>query len=390
MIARGVAPLNAEGAAPRCDAAINAAASIIFSISLGMLSVAVPLLALHSGYGAALVGVLVALSATVQLVTRAFMGVMMRHAPDKLFIILAAVLIAASCGLLVVSQSLAGFVGSLAMQGMARAFFFTASYTHAVRISPSSVRAITAVNLASGIGGFIGPALAGGLIELSGHVTLAVGMAIGLTGVVPGLLLRRLSPLRGAPQSRVDRIQRQPGVRAGVWMASVAGAWKGVLDSFVPIVLSMASQSAATIGLLVAVANAALFVGTGLSVIVRRAGIRGALMIGIGGAAVGIACLGPLAPFTLGAAIALACSGLGAGALQTVGPAVAAESVGAEQKGDAITLVGLARAATLLMAPLGMAGLVILVPVMAACVITGSIMALPMLARLERRAPGGG
>jgi MFS family permease len=85
---------------------MNAAASAIFSVSLGMLGVGIPLLALHAGYNAAQVGLLVALSAIAQLVTRSVMGMMMRKLPEKIFAIVAALLIALSCGLIAASLSL--------------------------------------------------------------------------------------------------------------------------------------------------------------------------------------------------------------------------------------------------------------------------------------------
>ena len=167
-------------------------------------------------------------------------------------------------------------------------------------------------------------------------------------------------------------------------MGAVAGSWKGLLDSFVPIVLTFASQTAATIGLLVAVANAALFIGTGMASLVRRAGLRGSLVIGVAAAAIGMGTLGPLAGYTVAAAAMLALSGLGAGVLQTVGPGVAAESVPPDQKGDAITLVGLARAAALFLAPMGMSGVVLVVPVTGAFVVASVVMALPTLSTLRK------
>ena len=376
--------LHLGRSAKRRDAAMNAAASAIFSVSLGMLGVGIPLLALHAGYNAAQVGLLVALSAIAQLVTRSVMGMMMRKLPEKIFAIVAALLIALSCGLIAASLSLLAFLASQVAQGMARACFFTATHTHAVRVSDNPVRAITNVNLASGIGGFAGPALAGILLEVSGQVTMTVGMLIGLAGMIPGLLLLHLPPFQSHRYKGADRAMGQPGVQSGIWMGAVAGSWKGLLDSFVPIVLTFASQTAATIGLLVAVANAALFIGTGMASLVRRAGLRGSLVIGVAAAAIGMGTLGPLAGYTVAAAAMLALSGLGAGVLQTVGPGVAAESVPPDQKGDAITLVGLARAAALFLAPMGMSGVVVVVPVTGAFVVASVVMALPTLSTLRK------
>ena len=89
----------------------------------------------------------------------------------------------------------------------------------------------------------------------------------------------------------------------------------------------------------------------------------------------GLAAVGPFAGLTAPVAIALAISGIGAGVLQTVGPAIAAEKVHPEERGDALALTGTFRATALFLSPLGMAGLVTLVPVTAALLAAGLLAA---------------
>jgi MFS family permease len=84
--------------------------------------------------------------------------------------------------------------------------------------------------------------------------------------------------------------------------------------------------------------------------------------------------------------LVLALSGLGAGALQTVGPAVATDAVHPEERGEAIAAAGTFRAAALFAAPLAIAGAITVVPLAAAMAVVGVAIAAPAL-RATRRAP---
>ncbi len=130
-----------------------------------------------------------------------------------------------------------------------------------------------------------------------------------------------------------------------------AGAWRGLLSSYVPVALDAARQPASTIGVLVSVANGASVVG---SAVVARACYRRMVRAFVfatlaTGVATGLVALAADAPWA--AAALLAVSGLGAGALQTVGPAIAADSVHREERGEAIAAAGTFRAAALFAAP---------------------------------------
>jgi hypothetical protein len=84
-----------------------------------------------------------------------------------------------------------------------------------------------------------------------------------------------------------------------------------------------------------------------------------------------------MASMALAAAAALAVSGLGAGILQTVGPAIAADEVAAEERGDALALTGTYRAAALFLAPIGMAGLLLFIPLTASLIAAGLLITAP-------------
>lgn len=380
----GVPSAGVDGA--RRDAVASFVGAIIFAVGLGIASVAVPLLALRVGYSAAEVGVIVAISAVSQMVTRLFMGAMMRRVPDKVFVVVSAASLALSCGALVVSTTWLVVTVSQLLQGLARAFFWTGTQTHAVRMSDSAVGALARVNLASGLGQIAGPLAAGLLIAFSPQLALGVAGGISALGLVTALLLVRLDPF--APRSKHGgqvRIWRRPGVNAACWASASAGAWRGLLGSYVPVALDHARQSSTTIGALVAVANGAQVAGSTVSGRMRGAGLRWSLVLGILASGIGVALVGPLADIAVLTALVLAISGIGAGALQTVGPAVASDSVGPEERGEAIASTGTFRAAALLMAPFAAAGLVTVVPLSAAIVTAGLLITVPVIGVVRLR-----
>ena len=111
----------------------------------------------------------------------------------------------------------------------------------------------------------------------------------------------------------------------------------------------------------------------------RRVGIRFSLVFGVLTAGAGLAAVGLLAEFVLITGAVLALSGIGAGILQTVGPALASESVHPEEKGEAIASTGTFRASALFVAPAGTAGLVTIIPTGMAMLAVGVLIALPAL-----------
>lgn len=377
-------PSSGDPRGYRKDRILGGVASGLFSVALGIVSVAVPLLALSTGYDATQVGILVALSAVSQLLTRSMMARMMRRLPDKFFVVSAAALIAVSSGMLALSTTIFAFLAAQLLQGAARAFFFTGNQTHAVRVSSSAVKGLTTVNLAGGVGALLGPALAGLLAESSAQTALAVAVVLGAVTAIPAWLLLRLPPF-DEDERGSGRIFRRPGVGSACWAGATSGSWRGLLDSYVPVALALAGQSASTIGLLVSVANGAALIGSGLAGWVRRAGVHGSLVIGILATGVGTAFLGAVAGSMIAAACALAISGFGAGLLQTIGPATATEAVHPEERGDAIASVGLFRASALFGAPLGMAGMVLIAPVSVAFLVVGALVSVPMFLAWPKR-----
>lgn len=152
------------------------------------------------------------------------------------------------------------------------------------------------------------------------------------------------------------------------------------MDGLVPAALQTARHSAVTVGVVVSVANAAAVVGS--AAVARTtpgatARIYAACTLagGLGMAAFGVATEDPVA-----AAAALAVPALGAGALQTLGPALASAAVGAGEQGDAIAVYGTVRAVAMFAAPLGVAVLVTSVALAPALLVTGALLCAPSAA----------
>jgi MFS family permease len=164
-------------------------------------------------------------------------------------------------------------------------------------------------------------------------------------------------------------------VDVGCWAGVSAGAWRGLLSSYVPVALDAARQPASTIGVLVSVANGASVVGSALVGRVRGRWVARSFVLGTlaTGAATGLVALAAEAWWA--AAALLAVSGLGAGALQTIGPAIATDSVHPEERGEAIAAAGTFRAAALFAAPLAVAGAIAVIPLTVAMGLTGALIA---------------
>ena len=367
-----------------------AATSAGYSFALGAASVALPLQAVAVGYTAVEVGVLTAVSAVSQMVTRVFLGIAMRRVPDWLIIAVACALLSLSCLVVVATSAVVPFLVAQLLQGVSRACFWTGSQTHVVRGEGSSIKALASINLVGNLGLLSGPVVAGLLIGDDARLALVVAAGGALAALAPASRLHRLPPFR-------KLVVRQPGhiwQRAGVWdgchAGITAGAWRALLGSYVPLALVHAGQSATTVGALVAIANAAAILGAWLvRHLADEARVRRVLFLCTPITGIAVAASGPLAPSAGLAAIALSLSGVAAGALQTLGPAIAADAVHREERGEAIAATGAFRAASLFVTPLATAGLVAVVPIGTALVVVGVLMALPVGRRARIRPVAG-
>lgn len=357
-----------------------------------MASVALPLVAVRSGYSVGAVGVLTAASAVAQFSTRLMLGAAMRRWPDRYLVTAAALLLTLSNVSVGLSRSVVPFLLAELLQGIARACFWTGSQTHMVRRS-ASVRSLSVVNVSAAVGALIGPVLAGVLSESSPVLALRVAAFVAASALVPSLLLERFPPFARSTHQAPSPLWRRPGGSTGCWGSAVAGAWRGLLGSYVPVALQAAGQSAAVIGALAAVGNAAALLGSAAVGRLRSAPVRRTFLASLLATGAGTAAIAATAGMAPVAGTALALSGLGVGALTVLSPAVATEAVEADRRGDAIVTTGIFRAGALFATPMAMAGLAGVIALGPAMAIIGAVLALPVvtlrsLAVLPAAVPG--
>jgi MFS family permease len=140
-----------------------------------------------------------------------------------------------------------------------------------------------------------------------------------------------------------------------------------------------------TIGGVVALANTATVAAAWAGRWSRATHFVLPLTVGILVTGLGVAVFGVTTEVVGLAAVALVISGLGMGLLQTIGPAVAADSVHEDERAEAIAAVGLYRASATFLAPFGVATLVLLMPLSYALVAVGGVMALPATYTMRAR-----
>ena len=354
----GAAPGGGASPVPRREIAGQYAGAMLFSLSLGMTVVAYPLFVIDQGRSATVAGVLVGFSAATQVLTRSRLGSVMRVMSNSDVVTAAAVLLGLAVGLLVFESGLVALVVSAAVQGVARACFWTGNQVQIVRSPRSTSRAIATLNMVATVGMLIGPAAGGMIAQSSYRAAFAVASAVALAGIAPTLVLSRPPPFARVGGHSYRQLLRNPGVRVGIWASAAVGAWRGLLGSYVPIGLDAAGSSETAIGVVVAVANGAAAVGGYLAV--DTEGSRVASGVARWGAvtAVATAFVGFELPVALIAA-ALVAGGAAIGLLQVLAITAVGEAVRPELQGDAVTIAGVARGVTLSGAPLGVAALLV-------------------------------
>ncbi|CAH0149023.1 MFS transporter [Microbacterium sp. Bi121] len=337
----------------------------LFSVSLGMATVLVPLMASAAGYSLGAVGFLIGVSAITQIIARAGMGALMERFRTRSFILASLSLLSASCLLLAVTHALWAFVVSQLLQGAARAYFFTGTQTHVIRGTRPAVSALTIMNVTNGVGLLVGPVVAGFIGAASLQLGLAVAGAVAGVAIPVCLFLSAYEPfVKAGAQSSGSTVPiwRRPGVVASGWMGAAAGAWRGILNSYLPVLVTAAGHSIPVAGVMTTIANLAALGGSAAAPLVRRAGVRASAIVGTVLAAAGVAVMVYLLSDLIWAGVFLVISGIGAGILQTLGPALGSEAVGPEERGRAIAMIGTFRAISLLVTPVGIGALVFVLP----------------------------
>lgn len=369
----------------------TAGSGLFYSLSLGITTVAVPLLASARGFTLGQIGTFVAVSAISQIILRSFLPGVMRTIGEPRTIALGCGCLAFGSLWFSLRDSTLAFLGSQVIFGASRAMFWTASQTQSVRHETEAGLRMAELNTATGTGQLAGPALAGIIGAQSLTAPLYVAALLALTGVVPTLGLHAHPRARRPAEASTRGLWRNRGVLMGSWAALTAGSWRAMLTSYVPAVLQGAGMGTLQIGLLLSGANGAGVVASAASVpITRRWSSVRTLLVGTVVTGLGVGLIGVTAGVPIAVGAALVISGLGAGAVQTVGPGLTAASLEPWQKGNGIALAGLFRAGSLFATPLAVAGAMVVVPFSAAAAFVGVALAAPVVVvgRLGRARPG--
>ena len=354
--------------------------ALVYSVSMGIQAVLLPLLALAAGYSKPDIGILTALSAVTQLVSRMSSASAMRRISDKVLVSCACLAMALSGLLVAWSAYVLVFVAAELIQGLARGTFWTAATTHVVRQDGPSVGRMAAVNFFSSFGLLSGPILAGYLARFSLSTALFIAGGIAIIASIPAMALAKEAPFTKEGRRVKREIWNQHEVQIGSWAGLTAGSWRGILNSYVPVVLKSVGDSYFLVGMLVAVANAASIAGAGIMGMLNRFAPIRVFAIGVLTAAAGTALVGLTARSVSVTVALLAIGGIGAGLLQTLGPVMAANGVSPQLKGDAVAIAGSFRAGALLVAPFFTALLLGPIGMTGALIIVGGVLGLPVFA----------
>jgi MFS family permease len=359
----------------RVDRAATLLVTFGFALALGIATVAIPLVALASGYDPAAVGFLVAGAAAAQLATRLALPWLLGRFADRSLIGASLGLMLGAFVVLALSTSLVAFVVAQLAQGAARAIFWTAGQTHVIRDGGPRVRRLVDFNLAGNAGTLIGPTL-GGLLAASSVSGAVIGAA---TAVALAVLVTPFVATYAAFDRRQSagtaKLLRREGVDVAVWATFVSGAWWSMMGSYVPVIVVGAGLGSTQAGLLVSLSEGS---GAVMMLVLRwLAPVRLQRIVHVAP----LVQMAALAGFALVPAVLPAYAGLlivggsAAGAVTVLAPALVTHVANDQEHGDAIALTGTSRAVALLGTPAAVGGLLSLVslPIAIVCVAAGVV-----------------
>lgn len=358
---------------------IDRAASLLvvfgFSVSLGIGFVAIPLLALDTGYDAASVGFLVAGAAAAQLATRLAMPWLLGRFPDRSLIASASVMMLGAFGLLIVSTTLPVFVLAQVLQGAARALFWTSNQTHAVRDQPHPIRRLVDISIASSLGTMMGPALGGGLAGIALTSALLAAVLGATAASIGAIFMRRSTPFDRRGSAGSLALLKRDGVDVACWASVVSGLWSSMISSYAPVILLRAGIGAVGIGWLITASEAAAAV-TLLSLRgIAGARLRRVVRVAAAGVIASLVALALIPGNFAIYAMLLIAGGAASGAVINLAPAMASLAATPDEQGDALSLAGTFRAAALFATPATAGALLAVAPlggaIAAICVVVG-------------------
>lgn len=362
----------------RSDAGRLTIAVTAFGMALGATAFAFPLLALDAGLGATSVGLLASASAAAQMASRLALPAMLSRFRDRDLMTSSLLVLMGSAAILVVTRAPAGFILANLAQGLARGVFHTASQTHGVRNPGVPGRRLAFVQTSAQFGRLIGPAAAGTLALISLTASILSAVALGGIGIAATWTLNPMPPYRRAPRGERTPIWRQRRLFQAAWGGAIGGVWKGVEESFIPVVLAGAGLADSQIGWMLSVADGASFATTAAVAKWGGPGVGSYVPLSAIGMAIPLMVI-PHVSGVVPLAGLLLVAGSGGGVANVLGMADAHAAVEESEQGAAIALVGTYRAAARLTAPAMVSGILAVASLAAGLAVTAAASLLPVI-----------
>ncbi|MDE2836682.1 MAG: MFS transporter [Chloroflexota bacterium] len=340
-------------------------AAFSYQLTLGLITVLVPLYALHLGYDLTLLGVIVASQAVFGLMLRLFAGAIADQFGERWVLWVSFVTMVTGMVLFVVSGVFWMLILAQSFVGYSRATYWTATQSYVSRINPErSGEVYGRLNGAGNAGGLIGAFLSGVLVA-----TLGYGAAFGFTGAVAlaGFLGSiALPPLAARPTRRgfreplgqIPSLARHRGMGLGGF-AAFAASTAMILPSvlFIPYLRELDYSEAVTGGMQAVSVGSSIAVGIVFGHILGRLGRRWTYTIAMAmagltvlGISVGAGAYATLVPLML-------LYGLFRASVSILYPISASDHSATNQRGMAMAYVGLYWGTAQLVVPVGFGAL---------------------------------
>jgi hypothetical protein len=193
--------------------------------------------------------------------------------------------------------------------------------------------------------------LGGALAAVSLPLALAAAAVVAGCSASGAALLRRFPPYDRRDSIGTAALLRRPDVGLACWANVVGGTWWSMIGSYVPVILVEAALGPSQIGLLVSASEGA---GTAAILALRRLPthwLRPTVLVAALGALAALAAIALVPPVPAAYVVLLLLGGAAGGSTTTLAPALVSIAAAEQEQGDALSMSGAFRAASLLASP---------------------------------------
>jgi MFS family permease len=225
--------------------------------------------------------------------------------------------------------------------------------------------------------GILGPITAGAFAEGDPRRAAWIVLCLGLTGGIGAALLTGLPVFDPPEKPEEGRVWRRPGVALSSIGSLASGAWYVATNTFVPVVLGNANWSNSAMGTVMGATNAAMLIGVLAAGQAKPARFGNIIVLGTVVSALGVGLLSVAGSIPGLTVVAFITSGVGTGALMTLCPTLAAQSVQPEERSQAVVTTGVYRSGALLGTPILVSVATLFMPVGAVMIVVAGLTGLP-------------